>query len=125
MLQITTILHPTDLSETAMQAMRLAHSLARDHGGKLLLFSVVPGLCRLQKSISGRISLMNSSKWGRQRVARHAQIIADVPVDHHAKGGAPDPVIVWAAENVQADLIVMGTHGRTDGKRRRTCAEAC
>jgi nucleotide-binding universal stress UspA family protein len=42
MAAIQTILHPTDFSEPAQSALRLAQRLAHDHGARLILLHVVP-----------------------------------------------------------------------------------
>ncbi len=40
-----------------------------------------------------------------------------IPLEIHVSVGAPDDVIVQTAQSTQADLIVMGSHGRTGLKR--------
>jgi nucleotide-binding universal stress UspA family protein len=42
MAKIQIILHPTDFSEPAEYAFKLACSLARDHGAQLLTLHVIP-----------------------------------------------------------------------------------
>jgi universal stress protein A len=49
----------------------------------------------------------------RLRVAKLALSMTGIPVDYQARSGAPGPEIVLVAEQIQADLIVMGTHGRS------------
>lgn len=113
MLHINRILHPTDLSEPAMHSLHLAHSLARDHGAKLVLLGIVqPPMPSAEVYVpigemTGQIEEM------KRQLARIAATITDVPVDFNALQGEPGPSIVAVAEDVPADMIVMSTHGRT------------
>jgi len=50
MLAIRAILHPTDFSERSQLAFRLACSLARDYGARLILVHVSPPIMQ-----SGRL----------------------------------------------------------------------
>ena len=42
MIEIRTVLHPTDFSERSEWAFHLAYSLARDHGARLIVLHVIP-----------------------------------------------------------------------------------
>lgn len=117
MLQIKTILHPTTFSESAMQAIRLAHSLARDHGARLVLLSVTPPFLPNPEVYVTVIDINDRVEKDRRQLATLAQTITDVPLEYHARNGEPGPAIVLVAEQIQADLIVMGTHGRTGMSR--------
>lgn len=113
MLPIHTILHPTDSSETAAQSLQFARSLARDYGAKLVILGVVEPLPPVSEiyvpvgEMSGQVEEL------RRQMAKVASAIGDVPVEPHALQGSPGPAIVAVAEECQADLIVMGTHGRS------------
>jgi universal stress protein A len=113
MLQIRTILHPTDFSDAAMQALQLARSLARDHGAKIVLLGVTvppPPVSEVYVPVGeleGQVEEM------RRQLTQLASSIADVPVECHALQGVPGQAIVTTADECEADLIVMGTHGRT------------
>jgi universal stress protein A len=121
-LQIETILHPTDFSEASEQSRDFAYALARDHGAKLILVTVVvppsPAeayLPELPHVAEPTTSLLQ------QQTQRHltsmASSIVDVPVETEVFVGSPGPRIVEAAQQWKADLIVMGTLGRTGVSR--------
>jgi nucleotide-binding universal stress UspA family protein len=113
MLHIDTILHPTDLSEPAGHALQLAHSLARDHGARLVLLNVVmPPMPVTEVYVpTGELDGLMDSQ--RRHIAELAHSILDVPVETHVVQGVAASAIVTVAEKCQADLIVMGTHGRS------------
>ena len=113
MLHINTILHPTDFSDAAMQSLQLARSLARDHGAKLVILGVAMPAMPVSEvyvpvgEMAGQVEEM------RRQVTKLASTITDVPVESHALQGIPGHAIVSVADEIQADLIVMGTHGRS------------
>jgi universal stress protein A len=114
---IQTILHPTDFSESADHAFRLACSLARDHEARLVLLHVVPTAAPVA---SGMLVGGFSSDWVDDEEPRLTERLEalrenhpDVPIEWRiAKGNVIDGIL-GAAEDVEAGLIVMGTHGRT------------
>ncbi len=112
MLHIETILHPTDLSDSAEQALHLAHSLARDHGARLILLNVVsPPIPTSEVYIpDGELPALVARQC--RHLAEIASLIRDVPVETHVVQGQPAAAITSVADKCQADLIVMGTHGR-------------
>jgi universal stress protein A len=86
--------------------------LARDYGAKLVILGVVEPMPPVSEiyvpvgEMAGQVEEM------RRQVAKVASAIGDVPVEQHALQGIPGQAIVAVAEECQADLIVMGTHGR-------------
>lgn len=118
MLRIDTILHPIDFSEAGVQALDIAHALARDHRAKLVLATVVvppaPGEAYLPEmphvAEPGAAELIQRT---RRQLTWVASTIHDVPVVIDVLVGSPGARIVEAARTWAADLIVMGTSGRT------------
>jgi len=114
MLPIRTILHPTDFSESAAFAFRLACSIARDHGGRIIVLHVLqPPLTTL----GGYPAVPPlPDELGEQEVERQLREVKPprpgVSVEHRLLVGAPVSIILDVARNVPCDLIVMGTHGR-------------
>jgi len=118
MLRIQTILHPTDFSKTADQALEVAHALARDHNAKLALIAVVlppppPEAHYPDLAIATAPIPTDVLEQTRPLIASVASKITDLPVETQVLLGTPGAAIVTAAQDWKADLIVMGTHGRT------------
>jgi nucleotide-binding universal stress UspA family protein len=113
MLPIHTILHPTDFSDAAMEALQLARSLARDHGAKLVILGVTPPPPPVSEVYAPLGEMSGQLEELRRQLASLVSTITEVPVETHALHGVPGPAIVSTADECQADLIVMGTHGRT------------
>lgn len=113
MLRIQTILVPTDFSEIAAQALQVACSLARDHGAKLVLMSAPlppPPSAEGYVPFEDYAGLSGEAECQLTAVAKN---IADLPIKTRVLVGSAGPAIVETAKAVQADLIVMGTHGRS------------
>lgn len=113
MLQIQRILVPLDFSDAGDQALRVAHSLARDHHAKLILLTAAappPPVGELYVPFGDFEGIAEES---RRRLSLVAARITDVPVETQVAIGVPGPTIVYEARAVQANLIVMSTHGRT------------
>lgn len=118
MLQFNTILHPTDLSDNSRSALKVAHSLARDHHAKLILISVIDappsGAFNVREpQIAVESLTLEERHKARELISRMAASISDIPVETEVLIGRPAEAIVDMAEKRNADLIIMGTHGRT------------
>jgi universal stress protein A len=121
MLHIQSILVPLDFSFSADHALDVAHSMARDHKAKLILFAVaIPSQETMGVDLPKDGSAPSAtSAWAhaehafRTKLTAVAYGIQDVPVETEVCVAAPGEAIVAAAVKHQADLIVMGTHGRS------------
>jgi nucleotide-binding universal stress UspA family protein len=117
MLPIHTVLHPTDFSERSWNALQLACALARDYHARLVLLNVVPrpivafgeGVVPPDPEVL--------SQTARDQLDGLARQCNGVEVERRVEDGDPAELILSVAEEAHADLIVMGTHGRT-GLRR-------
>jgi nucleotide-binding universal stress UspA family protein len=112
MYRIRTILHATDFSEGSAVALRLACSLAQQHGARLVVVHVaeVPIVPYV-----GGLLLPESPTYLQDVKAKLLQVgatEAGLPVEHRLVEGEPASEIVSLAAEVGADLIVLGTHGR-------------
>jgi nucleotide-binding universal stress UspA family protein len=113
MLHLKTILHPTDYSPPAENAFHMACSLARDHGGRVIILHVVvppvvgPG--------GGLLTPPPGGDWeALERQLRQVQPPdPKVPVEHRLERGDPAAEILRVAEERNCDLIVLGSHGRS------------
>ena len=113
MLAVKTILHPTDFSAGADTAFRFARALARDYGARLVVLhaaalppaAIVGGVMIPAPSVEQE-PIREQLRW---RLADAPDVNGEARL---AEGDAA-PAILRAAKDVGADLIVMGTHGRT------------
>jgi universal stress protein A len=119
MLVIQTILFPTDFSRQAESAFDVACALAREGRARVVVLHVErPPLTTLGGT--GGVPPL-PSEYDLERAREHLYHIqapeAGIAVEHRLEHGDPEAVILAVAEEIGADLIVMGTHGRT-GLRR-------
>ena len=112
MWNIHIILCPTDYSERSDIACRIACSLARDYRAKLVLMHVA----LRSVTIEGEAVIApRSEDYFREEREKleGVSVPAGVRVERQVAEGAPAEEILRAAQAVKANLIVMGTHGRT------------
>lgn len=109
--QVTTIgriLVPTDFSPCSLHALRHAEEMARRFGAELTLLHVSDPLSGSDLPGAGELS-------GRREIDRALVLLRER--DYRVRGvlrrGHPADEIVQAAAAERADLIVIGTHGRT------------
>ena len=119
------ILVPTDGSETATTGLREAIKLAKVHGSRIRIFHVVDDTPVAAPQIYGMVlnqliaqlrSAGESIVSTATELAQHAGIPVDAKMVEALSGPAGE-LIVQAAKDWPADLIVCGTHGRR-GLRR-------
>ena len=119
-MEIKTILVPADFSDYAEYAYKWALGMATDRQAKIVLFHAAPtisylaspeavyypDLARMEQDI-----VTDAEK----RVAEFAakKGASSVPVETRVAVGEAVSEICQAAEREHADLIVMGSHGRT------------
>lgn len=107
------ILFPTDFSDYGQEALRWATSLARDSGATLIIAHVEEP----PMAYGGGEMYLPAEEGDREELRR--SLVKIVPSDpgvrfeHKLLAGEPATAIVEAAEEENADLIVLGTHGRT------------
>ena len=111
------IVFPTDFSTSSDAGLAQATSLARDTGARLLILHVEepPAAYGGGEMYYGVLEPDNSE------INRMLQAVVpadpSVPYEHRMVMGDPATEIVRLADEEKADLIVMGTHGRS-GLRR-------
>lgn len=111
------ILVPVDFSTGQKETMKLASSLARDTGATLVIVHVEEPA--VAYSVGG-------AYYGAAN-PRHEDVVAmlhevvpagsDIEFEHRCLSGVPAEAIIHCAREIDADFIVMGTHGRTGLKR--------
>jgi universal stress protein A len=111
MLAIQTILHPTDFSERSDQAFRLACSLARDHGARVVLLHVAPPPATAIGGVMTPEPGGHEDCW--EQLRRRQPDDPRVSVERLLAVDSPGEGILHAIRETHCDLVVMGTHGRT------------
>jgi nucleotide-binding universal stress UspA family protein len=121
--KINRILVPTDFSETADQALRYASGLARGLGAKLTIVYADPFVPPVDFTATvgawdefSFISLQARAQ-DHLRIAAEANVDPEVAYDIAIRVDPPLDGILAEARASEADLIVMGTHGRTGFRR--------
>jgi nucleotide-binding universal stress UspA family protein len=113
MLNIRTILHGTDFSSRADCAFRLAFSLAKDYRARLVVLHVVS----LSVVIEGVAAIASRSEEflaeAREKLDKLPAADAEVRFERRLAEGSPSEEILRIAQEINADLIVLGTHGRS------------
>jgi len=118
MLHVETILHPTDFSKPSEYAFRLACSLARDHGARLVVVHVAPPVLAYGELVPLPPVNYKELVWEEfHKLETMEPWVRSLRIETKFYEGEPGEKIVEAAREVTADMVVMGTHGRT-GLRR-------
>lgn len=109
---IRVILHPTDFSRGCETSLRVARELARDLGARLVLFHVVPfGVYASEMAVPIDPEAYREALDEERRLLDGADL--KYPIEARMGRGDAAEEILRAAGEFDADLIVMGTHGRT------------
>lgn len=112
-MQMKKILFPTDFSHTGDAALALATSMARDTGATLLIVHVEePPMAYGGGEMYYGLPEPNTETL-KSMLAEVKPSDPNVPCEHRLITGHPASALVQLAESEDADLIVMGTHGRS------------
>ena len=120
MIKMKTILHPTDFSEPSKHALCYAIDFAREFSAKLCIVHVIeeissamyfdmlqaPPLAQLMADIEAQ-----ARKAMDELLA--PEVKAALQTEYIIRKGVPFLEIIRCADQVHADMIVCGTHGRT------------
>lgn len=113
------IVHPTDFSSGAEQAREEAIQLAQRLGAELILLHVSVETPAYGEELIGMGAVQRiydaQRKWAQKTLDEQVAAGRDhgVAVRGRISVGSPHAEIVKAAQEEGADLIVMGTHGRS------------
>jgi nucleotide-binding universal stress UspA family protein len=109
------ILCPTDFSPTSERAIELASTLAAESGATLMLLHVIGPPATLDGVID--VSVFRAAEEAKDALELIRPTEPGVECVRCFEYGDVESVILRTAENEHADMIVMGTHGRTGVRR--------
>jgi nucleotide-binding universal stress UspA family protein len=112
--QVSRILVATDFSVQARNALEWARRLADAFGARLVLFHVINifSLAEMGCAMEGGIDPLGLVREQSQKCI--AELKSQFPdLETMIREGAPRPMIIDAARELNCQLIVMGTHGRS------------
>ncbi len=113
MLPIHTVLVPADFSNGSKLAYRLARALARDYAARIVVaHAVEPARA---KGVEGVLVLPPEISWEslRKQLGECYPAAGRVHVEYLVVEGTPADQIIRLTQDYKADVIVIGTHGRT------------
>src|SRR5262245_5585112 len=112
-LALRTLLHPTDFEAHSMHAFWLASALARDYGARLVLLHVVaaPTVVYGEGVVPDNVTALRDAAWA--RLGTLPTPGGNVRVERRVEEGHAAEATLRVAKEEHADLVVMGTHGRT------------
>lgn len=118
MREITNILFATDFSDSSLSAADYAVTLAKLTGAQLHVLHVINELDEHQRVMVPREAFLVLEKGVEIQALKELnrfckEQATGLVTATHAVVGAPPQKIIETSETVHADLIVMGTHGRS------------
>ena len=127
MLKIKTILHPTDFSEPSNYALGYAIACAKEFEAKLCILHVIPDISVQTYTSTVMLpppaQLMVDTGQLMQDIEKQVEkalkevlpleVRGAIPVEYFIRNGVAFLEIIRCADQVKADMIVCGTHGRT------------
>ena len=120
-IDLSTIIVPVDFSTGSLEALDFAVSLARRLDASILLLHALDPIYSRGRFDSPRLRPLRTQalKDAKRRLAMLAKrrVRLHVPVRHQVIKGVAYSVIVEAAAKTKADMIVMGSEGRTGMNR--------
>ena len=120
---ISKIIVPTDGSKVAQKAAKYAVELAKQTGASLTLLSVIDKRFVISQAVSSAASPTHLTEsvedYLKQEVISNSEAIEQLCKRNHVKfssivkSGHPVEEIAKEAKRIKADLVVMGSHGKS------------
>ncbi len=111
------VLLPTDGSEGTEAAAAHAGLFARNHGATVHVLSAVDTRNRFESpssGIAGDVWTETQREHATESITKAvAALPDDIDIERHIAEGVPRSVILDHIDELDADIVVMGTHGRT------------
>ena len=122
MIRLRRVVCPVDFSEFSRRALEHASVLARWYEAELVALYVVPLMPSLFPLVPGMstatLEPVDLEAKGRALQTFAAGVAAKVPtLQSMVRSGSAAPVILDVARELEADLLVLGTHGRSGLQR--------
>jgi len=114
-IRVTRLLVPVDFSDCSLEAMEYAVQAAKVFGAAVAILHVIePASYGLDFTLSHKGDVQRTTEAVDRRLGEFTALLKGQGLSgqHQVRSGAPGDAIVDAARAVEADLIVMGTHGR-------------
>ncbi|MEO6401157.1 MAG: universal stress protein [Vicinamibacteria bacterium] len=113
---IERILYPTDFSPFSVQALRHALAFAKLFQARLKVVHVIPEVFLRGESVYASASWLLTPEIRQnveEEMRRFLQPARDARIDHETeiRSGDPWKEVLLSAEEMPADLVVLGTHG--------------
>jgi nucleotide-binding universal stress UspA family protein len=120
-INVQRILVPVDFSQQAGPVLDWVTHLAKQHASRVLLLHVYHLPVEFQQLEGAYLPpdfWSNVKKEAEQQLARYGEDLRNrgLEVEEIVREGYPATVIVDEANNLEADLVVIGTHGHTGFK---------
>jgi nucleotide-binding universal stress UspA family protein len=113
------ILHPTDFSDCAEKAQALAVDLVGKLGGEIIFLQVLIETPLYGEGVLDTAQVQRvydaQRKWSEEALEARAAELRQrgIKASWRLQAGVPFEMIVKIAEEERADMIVIGTHGRS------------
>jgi nucleotide-binding universal stress UspA family protein len=113
------VLHPTDFSDCADKAQALAVDLVGKLGGEIIVLQVLIETPLYGEGVLSTAQVQSvydaQRKWSEEALEARAADLRQggIKASWRLQAGVPFEVIVKIAEEERADMIVMGTQGRS------------
>ncbi len=120
MIKLEKIIHPTDFSEPSRYALRYAMSFAEEYDATLVIVHVIEEVAKAMYFDMLQAPPLADLMADIEKQAERAlnDLVPEehrekLTIEHVIRKGVPFLEIVRCAEEMKADMIVCGTHGRT------------
>jgi nucleotide-binding universal stress UspA family protein len=113
--RITRILVPVDFSDCSLEALEYTIQMTREFSASVTILHVIePASYGLDFTLSHAGDAQKTSDALEKRLGEFTALLKGqgIPARHVLQSGAPGTAILDGARAAEADLIVMGTHGR-------------
>jgi len=117
MAPLHTILHPTDFSERSEAALHLACALARDYGARLVVLHVATQPPLIYGEGMLPLDADEFLGYAKEQLDNLHLPLDDIRAERRLEAGDAANEVMRVAKQIRADLIVIGTHGRTGVSR--------